>query len=108
MKQDMLNELFTLQEELQRKLHTDVRSQEFYTIMTIALIDELMESLRETPWKPWKKQQKLNRERLQQELIDAWHFMINLSIAAGLSSKKVHKAFIYKNKINIKRHQNEY
>ncbi len=76
--------------------------------MTMAAIDELMEAIRETPWKPWKKQQTLNAENFKAEIIDLWHFVINLSLAAGFDAQSLHTNFIIKNKENHKRQDNDY
>ena len=101
-----LEVMFQKQEQLQAKLKNNVRSQEFISSMTLACIDELMEALRETPWKPWKKRQAFNEEKFKEELIDAWHFIINLSLASGMTSNELYQRFMEKNKTNFKR-QNE-
>ena len=57
---DKLERLFGLQEDLQKRFSHGVNlvgNQEYITSMTVALIDEAMEAIRETPWKYWKKQQ---------------------------------------------------
>lgn len=105
----MLKEMFNKQMQLQKKLNNEVyHNQEFINSMTLACIDELMEALRETPWKPWKKQQQLNGEKFKAEIIDIWHFVINLSLASGMSSKEVYQRFCDKNKINFKRQDDNY
>jgi len=103
-----LNEMFDKQKEFQRKLNNDMFSQEFRTIMSLALIDEVTESLRETPWKPWKKNQTFNRINYQQEIIDCWHFLINLTISSGMNPEMLHKMFMSKNKINNNRQEEGY
>ena len=100
--------LFHKQRALQKRLGTDVYSQQFITTMTVALIDELMEALRETPWKPWKKQQAYNREAFKNELIDAWHFLINLSLASGMTANEVIARYLIKNKENHGRKKRGY
>ncbi len=107
---DKLEELFKKQENLQIALGNTnlVGNQKFINIMIIATIDELMESIRETPWKPWKKHQEFNQENFKEEIIDVWHFLINLSLAAGMDSKELFERFINKNKINHKRKKDGY
>lgn len=85
-----------------------VMNQEYITMMTLACIDELLEALHETPWKPWKKNQAFSRELFCKELIDAWHFLINLSLAAGMTSDDIHQLYLNKNKINHSRHDEGY
>lgn len=107
---DRLDRLFHKQEILQERLKNTklVGNQEFINTMTLAAIDELMEALRETPWKPWKKQQKFNQNKFKGEIIDLWHFIINLSLAAGFNSKTLFEAFEDKNIINHQRQDKGY
>lgn len=107
---DKLDELFNKQIILQEKLGNKniVANQEFINTMTLALVDELFEALRETPWKPWKKQQTFSQDNFKKELIDAWHFLINLSLASGMSAEDVFQRFTEKNKINVERKERGY
>ena len=109
---DRLDKLFMRQDVLQRRLGNfplePHATQQFITTQSIALIDEVMEALRETPWKPWKKQQPYEQENFKEELVDAWHFLINLSLASGMNSNELFKRFIKKNKANHKRQDNDY
>ena len=106
----LLKEMFAKQHKLQIKLGNDKykHNETFIKNMTLAAIDELMEALRETPWKPWKKQQYYNKKLFQKELIDVWHFLINLSLASGMNYNDVYNKFIYKNKINLQRKKEGY
>ena len=107
---DKLDEIFKLQIEFQKKLHNEniVFNQEFISFQTLACIDELMEALRETNWKPWKKHQNFNIDNFRDELIDAFHFMVNLCLASGLTADYMYELFIMKNKLNNERHENDY
>lgn len=117
---DKLNELFLMQNILQTKLHNIPfknfkHKQEFININILASLDELSESLRETAWKNpkyincgWKKRQEYNAENFKEELIDLWHFLINLSIASGMDADELHRRFTNKNKINHQRQENKY
>ena len=107
----MLREIFTKQINLQVKLGVKdkiVGDQNYINEMSIALIDEVMEALRETPWKSWKKGQEFNQENFKNELIDAWHFLVNLSLASGMTSQEVFDRYIEKNKVNHKRKEEGY
>ena len=109
---NQLNKLFELQNKLQNKLGTfpltTKNRQAFINIQSLALIDEVMESLRETPWKPWKQQQTHNEENFKEELVDAWHFLINLSIASGMTSEELYIRFTKKNNVNHQRKDEGY
>ena len=58
---------------------------------------------RETNWKWWKKENKMNNDKIQEEIIDIWHFLIEISIEAGINSEKLVKKYIEKNQENLKR-----
>ncbi len=102
-----LKRMLLKQKQLQAKLGNNF-NQNFINIMTLAAIDELMESIRETPWKPWKKNQKFNIENYKNELIDVQHFLNNLYLAAGMDAEEIYKRYMNKNKENIKRQKNNY
>lgn len=107
-----LRQMFKKQIELQERLYGPkfkiTGNQEYINIMTLALIDELMEGIRETPFKPWKKQQLFNQENYKNELVDAWHFLINLTLASGMNSKELFERYILKNKENHNRQDKGY
>lgn len=109
----MLREIFDKQNVLQLRLETfplktSKQRQDFINIQSLALIDEVMESLRETPWKPWKKNQEFNESNYKEELVDAWHFLINLTLASGMTPESFHERFINKNNKNHKRQDEGY
>ena len=108
---DKLHEMFMKQIALQEKLGVSkniVGNQEYINVQSLALIDEVMEALRETPWKSWKTKQNFNQDKFKDELIDAWHFLINLSLASGMTSLEVYRRYLEKNKINHKRKEEGY
>jgi len=117
---DKLDKLFDLQEKFQIRLEnlpfkTFQDKQQYINLMTIACQDELLEALRETSWKNpsyikggWKKTQEYDENAFKEELIDVWHFLINLSIGAGLTSQELYDAFLFKHKENNKRQDDKY
>lgn len=100
--------MFDLQRKFQKKLGNDVQSQVFRTEHSLALIVETSEFLQETPWKSWKQSGALHEARAKEELIDMWHFMINLSLSMGMSASDVYQAFLSKHKVNINRQARGY
>ena len=71
--------------------------------------------MRETAWKNphkikygWKKTQQLDEEKYKEEIIDLWHFVINLSISAGMTHEEVFERYLGKNKENHTRQNNDY
>ena len=63
-------------------------------MLSTALLHEAVELQRETNWKWWKKETKTDIDKVQEEIIDIWHFMIQVSIEAGLDSKKLIEKYI--------------
>lgn len=59
-----------------------VRDRVEYVKMNVMAIEhELHELLDETSWKPWADAEYLNEDAAFKELIDAWHFLMNIMIA---------------------------
>ncbi len=73
----------------------------------LAAVDELFEVLHEINWKVWKKQRKqINIDKIREELIDVFHFLINLFILWGITPEMLEELYLKKNAENQKR-QNE-
>ena len=108
-----LKEMFDKQRALQERLgefplNSTAKLQDFINTQSLALIDEVMEALRETPWKPWKKNQYMKQEEFKEELVDAWHFLINLTLASGMTHEELYARYCGKNKINHNRQDTGY
>lgn len=111
----MLQEMIDLQAKLQSETYgkdiskLDTREKiEAYRINMMALQDELHEALNEMSWKSWAKAEYFNDDRVQQELVDAWHFFMNLMIISGMDAEKLHLRYLAKRKVNIKRQEDGY
>lgn len=106
---DKQNELFKKQlENNKNKMENlyEIREPfEGYRIfmLSTALVHEAIELQRETNWKWWKKESKMHNDKIQEEIIDIWHFLIQISIEAGLDSEKLVEKYIEKNQENLKR-----
>lgn len=59
----------------------DEQRMEFIRWNVLALTDELHEMLAETGWKPWASSQHVNTVPAMNEMVDAWHFFMNLMLA---------------------------
>jgi len=111
---DKLESLFFIQNELQKIMkNPPFGSQQYINAMSLALCEEVFEALRETNHKPWKTNfgQPLNNsqiEKFREELVDVWHFLINLTLASGMSAQELYDRFIIKNQINHERQVNGY
>jgi len=62
------------------KTLSDVEKLEWVRWNILALSDELHEALAETGWKPWAKSQHINRDAFVSELVDSFHFLMNLML----------------------------
>jgi len=108
-----LQELFDLQEQFQAK----VRSTSGYGMMSwiqhvrlmfIGIITEACEALEETNWKPWKQSRPPDQNAFQKEIVDIWHFLINLTLDSGMDAQELVRRFKVKNKINSERQEERY
>ena len=80
---------------------------------TIFCEQELHEMLYEVPFfKHWKDYSNVDSEaaleKAKEELIDAWHFFMNISIGLGMDADEFYKRYLSKHKINIERQDNGY
>lgn len=119
---DMLVEIFEIQKAFQKRLGNLIKMnksnsslQQFINQMFIALIEESVEILRTTAYKNpkyvefgWKKEQKFNLIEFKNELVDLFHFFINLCIAAKLDAKEFFELYKLKNQENYRRQDSGY
>lgn len=105
-----VQEMLDWQLMLQRKSYgrdpanmTDEERAEWVRWNVLALEDELHEALGEIGWKPWATSRHLNREQFKNELVDAWHFFMNLLLCAGIDAEEFHAAYLVKAKKNAAR-----
>lgn len=113
-----LEYLFKLQQNFFNILKDNIPVNKFHVItkenveliknQILALFDEVSEALREVPWKPWKENQDFNVSKFRMELIDVFHFLINLFLLSGMNSQEVINLFKNKNKINVRRQKDGY
>lgn len=110
MTMDRLEEMLKLQAELQERyngvepidLEGDARK-DYVRTMVLACTDELHEALREVPWKPWSKNilwDGIGTDNFKLELVDAWHFFMNLMLVSGMTADELFSEYLRKNKIN--------
>ena len=92
----------------QLKLMTDEQKMEWVRNNVLALTDELHEVLGCTGWKPWATSNHLNVEQFKGEMVDAWHFFMNLMLVAGMTGDDLWNGYIEKSQRNYERQQNGY
>lgn len=84
--------------------------------MILWTTDELHEALHELPYaKDWSKKyekEDYNHEKqwklFKEEMIDAWHFFMNIMIAAGFTPEEIFKMYMEKSAINVERQKTGY
>ncbi len=81
---------------------------ENFKISLLALEDELHEALNEMGWKEWAKSRHFNEQRVREELIDAWHFFMNLMLHAGMTADMLFDMYRAKHAVNVKRQDDGY
>lgn len=115
---DYLADMLKKQDDLQKVVGT-VYDVPFAKDMTLALIVELGEFLAETPFKNWSKKhlkmredgckfQPGREEAGREELIDCFHFFLNLVNFTGMSAKDLWEAYNAKWEINNSRQSTGY
>ena len=87
---------------------TDEQRVEWIRWNVLALEDELHEALAETGWKPWATSKHVNRDAFISELVDAFHFLMNLMLVVDCSSDEFLEKYFEKRGINEKRQAEGY
>lgn len=75
---------------------------------TRALFHEVVEAERTASWKWWSKDSGVDVRALRVEVIDCWHFLISLSIAAGMTPDDVLRIYEQKWRVNQERQAKGY
>jgi dimeric dUTPase (all-alpha-NTP-PPase superfamily) len=112
---DRLDQMLSMQRELQQKINGyDIGYQTYATrvsnimLNVLGATDELHELLNETGWKPWAKSSFINTEAAQRELVDAWHFLMNLMLHLGMTGDDLYRMYREKNAVNHRRQDEGY
>jgi phosphoribosyl-ATP pyrophosphohydrolase len=112
--------MLTAQEAFQRLMDVHGRApseltgderKDYIRTHVLATTDELHEALRETAWKPWSQktdEYTHNRVYFVEELIDAWHHLMNLMLVADISADEFFNEYRRKMEINKNRKNNGY
>lgn len=101
---DKLTQMYGMQKALderiiaERGIEKDMS--EWVVGLTIAMESEIDEIRREVNWKWWKNAKEIDKDALQGEVIDMWHFLLSLSREVGLTPDDIHRLYIEKNAEN--------
>lgn len=108
---DRLARMFDQQIELQKKMGHDFiwMSREeridYFKEMVLGLTDELHEALAEMGWKSWSSSRHINEEKVVGELVDAFHFLLNLFLSMNVDVDEVFERYQAKHTVNNTRQQ---
>jgi dimeric dUTPase (all-alpha-NTP-PPase superfamily) len=108
---DILKTIFKLQKDLAAVI-TSARypqtKEERVSSLATAIVHEAVEVQMLTNWKWWKQPTEFNETQAREEVIDLWHFLIQMSIELGMTPNEILKEYLKKNQINKERKQNGY
>lgn len=118
---DMLLAMFYHQQKLQERLGIPTKTRD-RTVMTQHYIDRMLLSVHEEAVEigratlskhkmmpfGWKETQVGNEENYREEIIDLWHFVMNLWLVIGGTPEEFYDLYCKKNKINHERQDNKY
>lgn len=110
-----LEDMLAMQRELQKqyigidpaKLEGPERM-EYIRSQSLALLDEIHEVLAETGWKPWASSNHVNIDAFKGEMVDAWHFFMNLMLVVGMTDLELRTMYEEKQRINWQRIRDGY
>ena len=124
---DKLELIFKRQKELAEKYHSieeenagrplptcpvninSYRGQERLKDFAWRITEEIAEAMLCLKMRPWKiTPQVTDKDHYYEEIIDAFHFFIELLIMSGLDAEKVTKLYLAKNEVNLWRQKSKY
>ena len=80
----------------------------FVTAMALAINTEVAEAMQEIAWKPWAKTDHFNRDAFIEELVDMWHFLMNLALVADCTAGEFFDVYMAKVDVNKRRQLDGY
>jgi len=119
---DKLDIMFSIQKRAQKELgvwdkirQSDSLKQQYINQMILACYEEVNEIMRETAYKNpkhvpfgWKKHQNWDLKNYKDEIVDLWHFTMNLMLAVDMKPEEFFEIYKEKNKKNLERWNNDY
>lgn len=106
---DKLEQIFQMQtfldEKIARERKLDFSKEEWIQKEVLAMISELSEVLDEVNFKWWKNKKEIDEASLKEEIVDLLHFLISMSLKAGMSAQEMFEIYMAKNEENLKRQE---
>ena len=113
-KPDKLEEIFRLQEQLNKRIGvdtqhlTDEQRQQWVLNYCRAMTQEIAELTDSVPWKWWAKYQKFDKQNARVEVIDLLHFLISIAQVLEMTPEDFFDAYTKKHKVNFARQDSGY
>ena len=111
---DKLDEIFRMQEILNKKIGVDLSSlsSEDKTKWALnysrAMTQEIAELIDSFPWKWWAKYQKIDEQNARVEVVDLFHFLVSLAQTLGMTAQDIYDGYVKKNEVNHQRQESGY
>lgn len=89
---DILETIFKLQKELATVIASERYpriKEERISALATAIVHEAVEVQNLTNWKWWKKSIEFDQVQAREELVDLWHFLIQMSIELGMTPNEI-------------------
>jgi dimeric dUTPase (all-alpha-NTP-PPase superfamily) len=113
-KPDKLEEIFRLQEQLNKRIGvdtanmTDEQRQQWVLNYCRAMTQEVAELTDSVPWKWWAKYQKFDKQNARVEIIDLLHFLISIAQVLEMTPADFYEAYAKKHQVNLSRQDSGY
>jgi len=108
---DTFQKVLDIQQAMQLKYYPKVEAMETpaqLLISTRALLHEVIEVEDELNWKHWKSDIPIDYEKVENEIVDIFIFLMNLINASGMSGDELLESTLEKIDINIERQKSGY
>lgn len=113
---DRLDEMMEMQRKLQQEAYginpgeLDMPQKiKYIKDMHMGMMSEMSELLNEITWKPWTSGDlDINGDGYRKEIVDVWHFMMNLMLAVNMTPYELYNMYVQKRAVNLRRQQNGY
>ncbi|HOF89394.1 MAG TPA: dUTPase [Armatimonadota bacterium] len=111
---DRLDELFAMQEALNRRIGVDTRAMtdeeraRWVLNYCRAISQEIAELTDSVPWKWWAKYQQFDQQNCRVEVIDLFHFLISIAQVLGMTPDDLYAAYLKKHAVNVARQEAGY
>lgn len=104
---DMLTQLFQMQKVIIEKVPHGLREESIPFLEAIlGLQQELVEFTDLVSWKKWRRNKwDEDKAKAKDEIVDLWHYLLELTILCGFSPEEMVERFKSKHEVNLQRYE---